>query len=359
MKLLVQSEQRGIAMIIVMVTIFVLAMLAGGFALSMKVETKLARNASSEAELEWIGRSGVELARWILGQENCPYDSLNQIWAGGAGSDCETNGPLAGISLKDHKLGNGKYSITITDLERKFNINQAINSPQLMEQVFILMGADAGEFPAVIGAIQDWVDTDDDPHIGGAESSYYQGLNPPYLAKNGPIDDLSELLLIKGVTPEMFHGGSPTNFNQAVFQRKLGSTGRNTPVNYTFGLTNVFTPLSSGKININTASEQVLQLIPGIDPNLTTEIIRMRAGPDGADGDGDDVPLRSVGELSGVVGQNTGLMGHLQQICDVRSKTFEVEVVAEIGGYRRIFYAVLGRNSPKDIQVLSFFWRTP
>ena len=45
-------------MVIVMISIFVLTMLAAGFAYSMKVETKLARNANSEAELE-IGRAHV------------------------------------------------------------------------------------------------------------------------------------------------------------------------------------------------------------------------------------------------------------------------------------------------------------
>ena len=40
--------QQGIALIIVMISIFVLGMLAGGFAYSMKVETKLARNGNSE-----------------------------------------------------------------------------------------------------------------------------------------------------------------------------------------------------------------------------------------------------------------------------------------------------------------------
>src|SRR3954469_14385045 len=108
MNIIVPDKRRGIAMIIVMVTIFVLAMLAGGFALSMKVETKLARNASYEAELDWIGRSGVELSRWILAQQLSfgaePYDSLNQIWAGGPGGVMSSNSPLANISLKDHKL---------------------------------------------------------------------------------------------------------------------------------------------------------------------------------------------------------------------------------------------------------------
>ncbi|MBI3192749.1 MAG: hypothetical protein HYZ36_08795, partial [Pedosphaera parvula] len=60
-------SRQGIALILVMMVIFVLGILAGGFAYSMKVETKLARNAGDESELEWLGRSGVELARYVLG----------------------------------------------------------------------------------------------------------------------------------------------------------------------------------------------------------------------------------------------------------------------------------------------------
>ena len=60
---------RGIAMIIVMVVILVLAGLAGGFVYSMKVETQLARNNSFESDFQWLGRSGVELARYVLAME--------------------------------------------------------------------------------------------------------------------------------------------------------------------------------------------------------------------------------------------------------------------------------------------------
>src|SRR5207248_8062397 len=38
------------------------------------------------------------------------------------------------------------------------------------------------------------------------ESNYYQTLNPPYNAKNGPLDSLDELLLVKGVTPQLLYG---------------------------------------------------------------------------------------------------------------------------------------------------------
>ena len=78
-------SKAGIALIIVLISIVVLTMLAGGFAYSMKVETRLAQNANSEAELEWLGRSGVEYARWILAEQmkipQEPYDALNQVWA--------------------------------------------------------------------------------------------------------------------------------------------------------------------------------------------------------------------------------------------------------------------------------------
>ena len=35
----------------------------GIFAYNMRVETKLAMNSNNETEMEWLGRSGVELAR--------------------------------------------------------------------------------------------------------------------------------------------------------------------------------------------------------------------------------------------------------------------------------------------------------
>ena len=63
----------------------------------MKVETRLAQNANSEQQMLWLGRSGVELARYVLSQHppNEPFDSLNQRWAGGPGSLAESNGVLS------------------------------------------------------------------------------------------------------------------------------------------------------------------------------------------------------------------------------------------------------------------------
>lgn len=352
MKITLYRKSRGIALIIVMVTIFVLAALAGAFALAMKVETKLARNSNSEMEMEWLGRSGVELARYVLAlQLNVPnenYDSLDQTWAGGPGSMNASNSPLANISLKDHKLGNGTYSVTITDLERKLNINTAANSPEVLQQAFILMGADAGESSQVIAAIQDWIDPDDDPHIGGTEGSYYQGLRPPYLAKNGPIDDISELLLIRGVTPEMYWGGGSTDAALTSLRNVPGAP----PPAYSVGLVNLFTPISSGKINPNTASEEVFQLIPGIDQNMAAQMMQTRLGPDGQTPVGG--PGNSLNEFLAAATDTRNPNQNLANYFTQRSSTFEVDVEVSISGYTRHYIAILGRNSPQDIQVLTF-----
>src|SRR5215510_7971165 len=100
------QKERGIALVMVMIVIFILTLLAGRFAYSMKVETKLASNANNETELEWLGRSGVDYARWILAEQaKCgmePYHSLNQTWAGGPGGLCASNGPLSEVQKEVH-----------------------------------------------------------------------------------------------------------------------------------------------------------------------------------------------------------------------------------------------------------------
>lgn len=355
-----RNTSGGIALIIVMISITVLAMLAAGFAYSMKVETKLAQNANSETELTWLGLSGVERARWILAQQLAiaqePYDSLNQVWAGGPGSMNTSNSALAGVSL-DFELGNGKGSLKITDLERKVNIN--IADEPMLEQALRLVGVDAGDYSLIAGSILDWIDPDENTHIGGTESDFYQSLDPPYYAKNKPMDDLSELLLVNGITPAVYWGGvSADHPRAAFFQNQPGFASHNAGMTaYAVGFVDLFTPISTGRININTASFTTLQMIPAVDENVAAEIIRMRSGPDGADGTEDDTPYRNAGEglLAGGVPNQS--VGQIMRLCDVRSRTFEVEVDVEVNGYKRQFIAIVGRNSPRDVQVLSFYWK--
>jgi len=350
-------SQSGIALIIVMISITVLAILAGGFAYSMKVETKLARNVNSEAQLEWLGRSGVEYCRWILSEQlripGEPYDALNQIWAGGPGGIATTNSALMDVQ-KEVILGSGSFTWKMTDMERKFNINTA--PEPILQQALMLMGVDAGQMTPIINCILDWIDPDNNPRTQGAESDYYQSLQPAYLAKDGPIDDMSELLLIKNITPELYWGGAYTNHASAAFQQRANYFGPGGPIStITSGLVDLFTPLSGGQVNINTASPDVLQLVPGVNAIVAEAIAAARQGED--DGSGLTGPYRSVDQVRRNPEVNLEVARMLGQYCAVRSRTFQVQIDAQVGAAKRQFIAILGRNNPRDIQVLSFYWK--
>lgn len=364
MRIRLKTHCQGIALIIVMLIILVLATLAGAFAYSMKIEMKLARNANHESEMEWLGRSGVELARYVIAEQaKIPnegnYDSLNQIWAGGTGGVGASNSALSAISLQNNQLGAGTFSVTITDLERKFNINTADQS--VLQQAMTIMGVDASLTPTIADSILDWIDKDDDPHLSGAESDYYMSLNPPYVSKSGPIDDISELLLMKGIfeNPEIYWGSQSTNHPISAFQSR-GKRGFNDrpPPAYPFGLVDIFNTLSSGRINLNTASLTTLQMIPGVDESIASGIIQLRAGPDGADGTDDDVPLHNVGELVNVPGIRREIVGQLGPYCDVRSFTFEVQVDVKVDEVTRRYYAIVRKgNRQGDFGMLKFYWK--
>lgn len=347
-----------------MLVILVLAGMAGAFAYSMKIEMKLAGNANHESEFEWLGRSGVELARYVIAQQaTIPnegnYEALNQVWAGGTGGVGGSNSALSAISLQNNQLGAGTFSVKITDLERKFNINMANQS--VLQQAMTIMGVDASLTPTIADSILDWIDKDDDAHLSGAESDYYMSLNPPYVSKSGPIDDISELLLIKGIfeNPEIYWGTQSTNHPVSAFQSR-GKRGfiDKPPPSYPFGLVDIFNTLSSGKINLNTASQTALQMIPGVDENIASGIIQLRAGPNGVDGDDDDLPLHNVGELVNVPGMRREIVTQLGPFCDVRSYTFEVQVDVQIDNVTRHYFAIIRRgNRAADFAILKFYWK--
>jgi len=357
--------QTGIALIIVMISIFVLTMLAGGFAYSMKVETKLARNSNSEAELEWLGRSGVEYARWVLANSLLnpmePYDSRDQPWATGSGYLGPTNAPIAEVQ-KTMELGphHGTFTWSITDLESRFNINSPEQTlQQVLPQALNLMGVSPGESTPIVNSILDWTDRDDQTHIEGAENRDYESMRPPYRCKDGPIDDIAELLLIQGITPEIYYGVAVTNYQPTYYNRERSRFGQYAggPPLITVGLINLFTPLSSGRVNINTTSSEVLQLIPGVDQLIADAIISGRAGTPDPMAPGLVGPYRNVGEINRVPNIPLEIIRQIQPFCDVRSKTFQVRVDAEVSGYKRTFYAILGRNNQRDVQILSFYWK--
>lgn len=369
------GRQRGVALLMVMLLIFAMAVIVTAFAYTMKVEGRLATRTQSESEMEWMGRSGIEMAKWVLslsrqipGEQT--YDGLNQFWAGGVGPTNIADNPFEGVSLKDVPLGDGTISIEIVDAERYLNINSiATRNPQLLELILQICGAGASDSADVSSAIRDWIDPNDDSAMGGgAESDFYRMLNPPYVAKNGPIDDLSELLKIRGISPQLYWGPRSSGGIGGMegigggSRRGVDSAGRRNQSTFlgqsiagSVGLVDVFSAVSSGQVNINTAPYPVLVMACGGDENIARNIVEQRAGMDGVDGTYDDTPARGPQDIARLQGvpvmpnQGTPLA-----VFSTVSSTFEVRVDARLGALSRRYVGVLRRTSLREMPVLTF-----
>ncbi len=364
MKINLQHPRHGIAIIIVMISIFALAVLAGAFAYSMKVETKLAANSINETQLQWAGRSGIDYARWVIFQETAQpgpgqrYRSLDQAWAGG---NSESNDVLAGIHLNEPlaKQGPGVIikRIVMEDTERKFNINMAVTEPQVLKQALILAGADVTQISIITSSVQDWITPPGNPRIGGAESDYYESLDPPYMAKNGPIEELSELLMIKGIrdAPELYWGSDVTNHPRPLFQQQvLTPSGLQTaPIAAPVRLVDILTPISNGAINILTASRTQLQVLPGVDDNIAGQIVQLR-GEIGDSG----LPYNSPVDLLANTSLGNQSAQQVAAYCTFMPSTYEVKVLVQVGMSERTYFALIRQNGPgpDSIPILNMRW---
>jgi type II secretory pathway component PulK len=223
----------------------------------------------------------------------------------------------------------------------------------VLEQGLSKLGVDALDAVRVINSIEDWRDPDQNTQLNGAESDYYLTLDRPYSAKDGPLDDISELLLVRGVTPELYWGQDRADQRPV----RMG-VPRGTLNDDSVGLVDLFT-VSPGaqRININTASAAVLRMLPGIDDRLAEGIVETRAGMDGVDGTEDDTPFHSPGELISVGGILPLDVSALQRFCSVQSRFFEVEVEVEIDQYTRVFQAQLDARGSRSIAIIRANWK--
>lgn len=127
----------------------------------------------------------------------------------------------------------------------------------LLLQVLGNMNVPSDTAAAIADAIIDWEDDDDEHRVNGAESDYYMGLPTPYPAKNKRLDSLEELLFVKGVTPELYNGGTDQ---------------------YPIGLRDVFSIFNStGQINLRYATPEVKRVLFGLDDQELQQIETQQA----------------------------------------------------------------------------------
>ncbi len=265
----------GIALILTLWILTILSVIGLSFAHRVRFEVKIASYHRDELKALALAQAGVEIgiAKLTYDLTNGEFDSLDDNWATESEMQIkDTSGEVVDT-----------YRVRITDEARKFNINARMEDEAKRRILRDLLKAlEIKDAEPIADCILDWIDEDDLHRLNGAENSYYQNLDEPYECKNGPLDTVGELLLVKGITPTILYGDGSNQRGLAYRQA---------------GLTDFIT-VCQEDINVNTASEEFLQALLGeFDPNIAKDIVAHRAGVDGIDATDDDRPWRRNGDV--------------------------------------------------------------
>jgi general secretion pathway protein K len=187
----------------------------------------------------------------------------------------------------------------------------------------------------IINSIKDWLDSGDDgatTGLSGAESDYYEGLEPPYSCKNGPFDFLSEVALVKGITPEIFAGvGGAGGLGQYVTVYGSEKSGDE---KFTF----------PGKININTAELPVLAaLLPLESADFAPMLIEHRDAKSGTIYTNDVTRIDWYKQVPGLSGVTMNA-----SVISVASQIFRIQASATLNNARVVTTAIIERTKPLE-----------
>jgi len=254
------TDNRGMALILTILIISLIVALTLQFNTSMRSNLHAATNLRDGIKLSCIARSGFSGALALLYEDasSTTVDTLREPWAH-ARIFSENSASL---------FEEGRFLLEIADLSGRIQINQLVDrngSYDDKQKELLMRFLRSPEFELdpevvenIIDAIKDWIDPDHDTTRFGAEDSYYRGLERPYPCKNAPFDFLEELLLVRGITPELFYG-----------------TGERP------GISLYLSTHGDGKININTAAPLVLRALSDqIDQDLAEDMVAYREDED-------------------------------------------------------------------------------
>jgi general secretion pathway protein K len=312
------GNRRGIALLVTLLILVLVVALANEiFRLGARAAQTSAYGRDS-IRCMLLAQAGTGAARIALRQDarDNDYDTLDEFWS---------------RAVPPFELGDGLIRITVEDEERKLNLNllvlpngNAADENRLAQ--FRLLLTHLGIDSSLADAVEDWLDNDDTPRVGGAETSYYQALPSPYSAKNDLFDSIDELRLVRGVTPAIFDKLRP-----------------------------FVTVTSSGKVNINTAPKEVIMALTAgeiaaaggiIDAAAADQLIAYRV----------EHPFRRPEDIGNVSPffQDLYRKSRLRDLIDVRSTMFHVRSAGEVGDTVRTVDAI-GLRTGNEVQWR--FWR--
>jgi len=272
----VAQNNRGIALLITISVTTILVAAALEYNRRARFAVLSTAAARDRLTLSYMASSGVQIAMALLVQDKLDsnFDALNEDWA---------NPEIIDELIQEIPFEAGKLAVTITDELSKIQVNALVQFPDshqfnpaqvLLWDQFLRYIRDEEDLQddsdpvAIVNSVKDWLDSaDDDATTGlsGAESSYYEDLDPPYASRNGPMQDLNELLLIKGITPQIFKDSQDAPGLESFMTVHGMTVGAGTAFNW------------PGRININTADAPVLAALLGLEnQDLAQAIVEYR-----------------------------------------------------------------------------------
>lgn len=237
-------NNKGFALIITVLVTALLVTITAELIHQVYIDVSLSRAYRDGQQASIKAESAIEGAiRLIQGVlKNKSYTALTDAWA-------------MPVTLEDET---GILELSITEESGKINLNRLIQAngetedQEEMKRVKRL-GSQLQLPEAIWNSLADWLDKDDQPRGNGGETAYYRSLVLPYSARNGALETIQELTLIKEITPEMAMKLLPF---VGINDSQVGP---------------------SSQININTAPKEVLMALDDrIDGTLATRIIDER-----------------------------------------------------------------------------------
>ena len=228
-------RRRGIVLIIVLIVVVLLSLGAYSFSDLMITHHESAQLSGVQLQTRLLVDSATDFAKAFFAK-----DKATRTDAGGVfdnpdmfrgrtvldDEDPERRGSFTILSpnLDDEgNLGGVRYGFE--DESTRLNLSTIMTLENALPgsgKTLLMALPDMTE--EVADAILDWLDPDDDARELGAEVAYYSGLNPPYSPKNGPLDTIEELLLVRGVTPQLLLG-MDTNRNGMIDPHEKSAEG--------------------------------------------------------------------------------------------------------------------------------------
>ena len=249
-------EEKGMALLITIMVISLLIVVTVQFGRNMHRQLVSAANLKDNIALDAITRSGMNMAIELIDLDSkiSTFGSYHAIW-----------GKISGQDLSS-LFEQGTLKLTVSDLSGRLQVNSLVSSKadggvdaataEKMRQILkrlLLSGnfALSGENNAqeIIDALVEWMSPVNPESNLETKDSYYGSAEHPYGCKHGPVSTVEELLLARGISPELLYGDAE-HLGLAQF---LTAQGNN------------------GKININTADPLLLQ---AIDSQMTQELAK-------------------------------------------------------------------------------------